>query len=200
MEEAGARLARPGVVVEPRKMWPSALATLGVDLKGKIAEGALPGRAVARMTDLGTATRCASCSATTPRTDRCRCRWCRRWWRCWGTGGRGWTRSCGWSRPPGPVLVGDLADGLSRYLRVPVAGSWAIVDPDVPPGKGAANSAQRVAAVGRRFELHADIAPGSSVLLVDDRTVTGWTLTLAARAVRRAGADQVQPLVLAAQS
>src|SRR3954465_15342106 len=44
LQEADARLARPGVVVEPRKMWPTALANLGVDistgsirrLKGKI--------------------------------------------------------------------------------------------------------------------------------------------------------------------
>ncbi len=53
VEEADARLARPGVVVEPRKMWPTALANLGIDLKGKIAEGAEAGRAVARLTDLG---------------------------------------------------------------------------------------------------------------------------------------------------
>ena len=53
VEEAGARLVAPGVVIEPRKMWPSALANLGVDLKGKIADGAGEGRAVARLTDLG---------------------------------------------------------------------------------------------------------------------------------------------------
>ena len=53
LSEATARLARPGVVVEPRKMWPTALANLGIDLKGKIAEGASEGRAVARLTDLG---------------------------------------------------------------------------------------------------------------------------------------------------
>ncbi len=29
LEEADARLSRPGVVVEPRKMWPTALANLG---------------------------------------------------------------------------------------------------------------------------------------------------------------------------
>jgi ATP-dependent DNA helicase RecQ len=38
------------------------------------------------------------------------------------------------------------------------------------------------------------------VLLVDDRVVTGWTLTVAARALRQAGATAVLPLVLAAQS
>ena len=53
LEEAGTRLARPGVPIEPRKMWPTALTTLGIDLKGKIAEPAEEGRAVARLTDLG---------------------------------------------------------------------------------------------------------------------------------------------------
>jgi ATP-dependent DNA helicase RecQ len=38
------------------------------------------------------------------------------------------------------------------------------------------------------------------VLLVDDLVVTGWTLTLAARAVRTAGARKVLPLALALQS
>src|SRR6478736_5418793 len=51
--EAEARLSRPGVPVEPRKMWPTSLANLGIDLKGKIAEGAEEGRAIARLTDLG---------------------------------------------------------------------------------------------------------------------------------------------------
>ncbi len=38
------------------------------------------------------------------------------------------------------------------------------------------------------------------MLLVDDLVGTGWTLTLAARAVRRAGAADVLPLTLATQS
>ena len=50
---AAERLARPGVVVAPRKMWPTGLAAIGLDLKGKIAEAAEEGRAVARLTDLG---------------------------------------------------------------------------------------------------------------------------------------------------
>jgi ATP-dependent DNA helicase RecQ len=99
-----------------------------------------------------------------------------------------------------PTLTADLADGLSRYLRVPILGHWAIADPDVAPGQGVANSAQRVAAVGRRFDLQADIPDGARVLLVDDLVVTGWTLTLAARALRTAGAAEVRPLVLAATS
>ena len=38
------------------------------------------------------------------------------------------------------------------------------------------------------------------VLLVDDLTDTGWTLTMAARVVRQAGAPAVLPLTLAATS
>jgi len=38
------------------------------------------------------------------------------------------------------------------------------------------------------------------VLLVDDRVDTGWTMTLAAQAIRKAGAAAVLPLALASQS
>src|SRR4051794_2253415 len=41
--EAEERLRRPGVTLAPRKMWPTALANLGVDLKGKISGGAEEG-------------------------------------------------------------------------------------------------------------------------------------------------------------
>jgi ATP-dependent DNA helicase RecQ len=98
-----------------------------------------------------------------------------------------------------PTLTGDLASGLSRYLGVPVTGRFAIADPSVAPGQGAVNSAQRVAAVSRRFELRLD-QRGDRVLLVDDLVVTGWTLTLAARALREAGASDVLPLTLAVQA
>jgi ATP-dependent DNA helicase RecQ len=99
-----------------------------------------------------------------------------------------------------PTLTEELASGLSRRLQVPVVGRWAIVDPGVAPGQGAANSAQRVAAAGRRAALQADIPDGARVLLVDDLVVTGWTLTLAARAIRAAGGSAVLPLTLAVQS
>ena len=277
IEEAGARLARPGVVIEPRKMWPQALPNLGIDLRGKIAEPAEPGRAIARLTDLGhgqalrelfrapvagavvtggepehespgaDAPDAAGPAGTTDGV---------------GTAGvthgastAGMTDAAGVTEPadvaggagaggaPGasegvpaggletvpvplvravveilgdwqpqvdvivavesasrPGLVQDLAAGLSRYLQRPIVGTFALVDPSVPPGAGAANSAQRVAAVSRRFALRAEIPPGARVLLVDDRVVTGWTLTLAARALRQAGAGAVLPLTLAVES
>ena len=54
-EAATARLDRPGVELPPRAQWPTGADRLGVEVKGKIAPGdqVLPGRAVARLTDLG---------------------------------------------------------------------------------------------------------------------------------------------------
>ncbi len=199
---ARSSLDRPGVVVEPRRLWPTGLRGLGVDLTGKIREPAEPGRAVARLTDLGYGAALRelfrSGAADTPMPD-------------------GLVRAViavltDW-RPQvdgivvtesatRPLLLADFADGLSRYLRVPVLGRWTIADDAVPPGAGAVNSAQRVAAVVRRCGLAADpgALDGRRVLLLDDQVVTGWSLTLAARAILDAGADAVLPLTLAVQA
>ena len=69
--------------------------------------------------------------------------------------------------------------------------------PGVEPGRHDVNSAQRLAMVDRGLVLSVDQLPEhASVLLVDDRTDSGWTLTVAARLLRRAGAGAVHPLVL----
>jgi ATP-dependent DNA helicase RecQ len=199
VDEARLRLARPGVVVEPRSLWPSALANLGLDLKGRIGEGAEPGRAVARLTDLGHGQTLRELFGGEPRDSRLPDSLVAavievlQDWRPQVDGivvVESATR---------PSLTSDLADGLSRYLRRPVVGHWAIADATVPPGQGAMNSAQRVAAVSRRFRLEGRV-PTGPVLLVDDQVVTGWTLTLAASALRQAGATAVLPLVLAVRS
>ncbi|MCW2846900.1 MAG: ATP-dependent helicase RecQ [Marmoricola sp.] len=205
LEQAGERLRRPGVTLAPRKMWPSALANLGIDLKGKISEGAEEGRAVGRLTDLGHGQmlrelfRPEAPDGAVPRplVDAVL--------KVLGDWHPAWP-----ARPTGvayvesarrPRLVHSLADGLARYLHLPLVARWEIVDPDVPPGQGAANSAQRVAAVGRRFSLAVDEPlDGGPVLLVDDLMGTGWTLTMAARALRRAGASAVLPLTLGVES
>ncbi len=199
VEEASARLSRPGVVVEPRKMWPTALSSLGVPLSGKIKEGAETGRAIARLTDLGygNALRDLFREETpdgpvpVPLV-------------------KAMLEVLGDWRPQvdglvvvesltHPTLTADLADGLSRYLHKPVLGSYTIVDLDIRPGQGAMNSAQRVAALRRRFRLDAELPEAARVLLVDDLTVSGWTLTMAAYDLREAGAAEVLPLVLATQ-
>lgn len=42
--------------------------------------------------------------------------------------------------------------------------------------------------------------PSGPVLMLDDLVVTGWTLTLAARAIHEAGATGVLPVTLAVES
>jgi ATP-dependent DNA helicase RecQ len=97
-----------------------------------------------------------------------------------------------------PQLVAHLADGLARYTGLPLVARVRIVG-DVPPGAGSANSAQRLRAVTARYAVDSpDDVAGRAVLLVDDRTDTGWTLTVAARLLRTAGARAVYPLTLAA--
>jgi ATP-dependent DNA helicase RecQ len=200
VEEAGARLARPGVPIEPRKMWPTALPSLGIDLKGKIAETADEGRAVARLTDLGHGQALRQLFRPDTADGQVPASLIR----------AVLTMLDDW-RPEvdaivaveslsRPTLTDDLAQGLSRRLQVPVVARWAVVDADVAPGQGAANSAQRIAAVTRRAALQGQVPDGARVLLVDDLVVTGWTLTLASRATLEAGASAVLPLTLAVQS
>ena len=52
---ASDRLLRPGVEITPRRMWPTGMRELGVEVSGKIDPGlsAEPGRAIGRLTDLG---------------------------------------------------------------------------------------------------------------------------------------------------
>ncbi len=197
--DAADRLSRPGVPIEPRKLWPTGLSALGIDRSGKIRQPAEVGRAIARLTDLGHGTALrelfrGDAPATVPvPLARAVVAMLADW------------------RPDADVivvtrsetrdeLVTDLAAGLSRYLQRPVVGHWAITDPSVLPGQGATNSAQRIAALTRRHGLlldDPDAVRGRRVLLVDDLVATGWSLTLAADALAGAGAEAVLPLALA---
>jgi ATP-dependent DNA helicase RecQ len=196
------RLARPGVPIEPRKLWPTGLATLGIPLSGKIAEGATEGRAVARLTDLGLGQQLRDLFRPDTEDGPVPVPLVRAVVAVLGDWTPGAQVLVAVESATRPVLVSDLAAGISRHLGIPLVGRFVIADPGVPPGRGAANSAQRVAAVRRRHRLVAEPAQvaGKTVLLVDDRVVTGWTLTLAAAALREAGASAVAPLTLAVES
>ncbi|BDZ43821.1 ATP-dependent DNA helicase RecQ [Paraoerskovia sediminicola] len=100
-----------------------------------------------------------------------------------------------------PQLVEHLATGLARYLGVPLVGTVGPVSGREEPGRHDVNSAQRLAGVAHRLGLELTEAaaaglPGRAVLLVDDSTDSGWSLTVAARLLRRAGAEAVHPFVL----
>ncbi len=196
---AGDRLARPGVALSPRKLWPTGMAHLGLELGGKIT-GAEEGRVVARLTDLGLGQALrdlfrpgapdeavpvplvqgvvATLADWAPEADGI----------------------VGFESRTHPLLVDSLVDGLSRHLQVPVLGRVAVRDDTIAPGRGATNSAQRVAAVSRRLELQVADVAGRRVLLVDDLVVTGWSVTVAAAWLRGAGADAVLPLALGSET
>ena len=110
----------------------------------------------------------------------------------------------GWAeRPVGVVGIGSrsrphqvahLARRIAEIGRLPLLGTLR------PAGErpaAHANSAQRLAAVWNGFAEPDFTLPAGPVLLVDDVIDTGWTVTVAARLLRRAGATAVLPLALA---
>ena len=100
-----------------------------------------------------------------------------------------------------PVLTHHLATGLAAYLGRPLIGAVGPVPGREEPGRHDVNSATRLAGVAGRLRLELSPAAlgglaGRRVLLVDDWTESGWTLTVAARLLRQAGAEAVYPFVL----
>jgi ATP-dependent DNA helicase RecQ len=196
---ASDRLSRPGVAVAPRKLWPTGLAHLGLDLSGKI-NGAEEGRVVARLTDLGLGQALRDLfrpGAPDQEVPVALAQGVVATLADWTPGVDG---IVGFESRTHPLLVDSLVDGLARHLQVPVLGRVAIRDDTIAHGRGATNSAQRVAAVSRRMELQVPDVAGRRVLLVDDLVATGWSLTLAAHWLRSAGADAVLPLALGSET
>jgi len=193
-------LGRVGVPVEPRVQWPVGADRLGLPVRGRIAEGerALEGRALARLTDLGWGTALrevfAAGAADAP-VSRAMLDGCVRVLAQWG-----------WEERPvavvalpsrrRPLLVDSLARGIAEVGRLPYAGALALRDGG-PRGEPGGNSAFRLAGVWERFDASSLELPAGPVLLVDDLVDSRWTMTVAAREVRRAGATAVLPFVLA---
>jgi ATP-dependent DNA helicase RecQ len=206
LEQAGERIARPGVVVEARKVWPTAMPALGIDLSGRIPpeEQAEPGRAVGRLTDLGWGNQLRDLFAPgvedgeLPVPLRHGLVQVLETWDFGADGGP--DAIVGVDSSTRPMLVRQLASGLSRYTGWPEV-ARLVVAAGAPPARADVNSAHRLAAVFGRLTI--DPGPGVAgrrVLLLDDRTDSGWTLAVAARQLRLAGADAVFPLVLAASN
>ncbi|HKS45965.1 MAG TPA: RecQ family ATP-dependent DNA helicase [Amycolatopsis sp.] len=196
------RLAQPGVDLPPRRQWPTGLAALDVPLSGRIgkAEQAETGRVLGRLTDVGWGARLREVVGRTapdgelpdPVFQAC----------------VSVLAAWDWSRRPvavvalpsgqRPRLTHELATRIAQVGRLRFLGTLETAG----SAPRRANSAQRVADLCQRFVLPDDLAADLStvdepVLLVDDLVDTGWTMTAAARLLRRAGAPAVLPFALA---
>ncbi|WP_326596170.1 RecQ family ATP-dependent DNA helicase [Streptomyces sp. NBC_01803] len=218
LEAAHGELARPGAPIEPRRMWPTGLPAVGIELKGRIPAGeqAAPGRALGRLSDIGWGNRLRPLltpgapdapvpddvvdAVVTVLAD-------------WARAPDGWTSGAAGApgRPVGVVTVGSasrprlvrsLGERIAAVGRMPLLGTVEREPGTASPGRG--NSAQRVRALSGSLRLAPELteavrAAGGPLLLVDDFTESGWTLALAARLLRTSGAGEVLPLVLAVQ-
>jgi ATP-dependent DNA helicase RecQ len=201
---ARAHLAKAGVAVEPRVMWPTGMDRLGVPVKGRLtpAEQSAPGRALGRLSDLGWGQRLRELLREDGPAPEDLLRACVRVLAEWP-----WEhRPVGVVAMPSrshPQLVASLARGLAQIGRLPMLGSLDLRHGG-PTGAPGGNSAFRLATVWERFGVGAELAAAVSaaqgpVLLVDDLVDSRWTLTIAARQLRLAGAPAVLPFGLALQ-
>jgi ATP-dependent DNA helicase RecQ len=204
VEQATRSLDRVGVPVEPRAQWPSGVGRLGVDVSGRIPPDERPetGRVVARLTDLGWggalrelfATGAPDVPVPEPLLGACA-----RALRDWPWEARP-VAVVGVPSVARPTLVGSVAEGLSRLGRLPLLPPLEIAD-GAPPATQGGNSAFRLAGVWGRFVVTQPLRSALAdldgpVLLVDDLVDSRWTLAVAARELRRAGADAVLPFAL----
>jgi ATP-dependent DNA helicase RecQ len=195
------RLMRPGVELAPRKQWPSGLGKLGVNLSGKIGDGPAPGRVIGRLTDLGWGARLRHLLDEPDRevsddVVQAAVKVLASW--DWVTRP---TAVLALDSERHPLLISSLARELARLGRLTDLGTLQY-SPERRPVT-AANSAYRVAALnGSWLAPDSDVvaAARGPVLLVDDLTDSGWTLTMAARVVRAAGVPDVLPFALASTS
>jgi ATP-dependent DNA helicase RecQ len=198
------RLLRPGVDVPPRRMWPTGMRDLGIDASGKIPPGlsAEPGRALGRLTDTGWGMRLRAILADDARDEpvtaelteaviKVLAAWD------WDTRPAAVVTLPSRARP---LLIESLAKRIADAGRLPCLGSLAYADGG--PGPRRHNSAQRLRSLWDALMVpgplrHALGDLDGPVLLIDDRIETGWTMTVAAKLIREAGAPTVLPLVLA---
>ena len=200
---ARASLDSPGVPIEPRAQWPTAMDRLGVPVKGKIpaAQQLQPGRALTRLSDLGWGTRvravldgpdAPASAGLLHRAVEVLAAW-------------DWVR-----RPVAvvampsrrrPLLVDSVARELAGIGRLPFLGTLDLLDGG-PTGEPGGNSAFRLAGVWGRLSPGPGLADAlgsvnGPVLLVDDLVDSRWTLTVAGQLLLAAGAESVLPFAVA---
>ena len=199
---AASSLDKVGVEIDPRAQWPTGFA----QAKGKIAEDERvePGRAVARLTDLGwggTLREVFAAGAEDAPVTEALLGACIRVLQDWDWADRPAAVVNIPSRAK-PQLVDSFARGIARIGRLQDLGRLDLVG-DGPRGEAGGNSAYRLAGVWDAFAVGPELADslkalhGSPILLIDDRVDSRWTVTVVGRELRRNGAGAVLPFALA---
>jgi ATP-dependent DNA helicase RecQ len=201
---ASSSLDRVGVQIEPRAQWPTAADRLGVAVRGNIApaERMLEGRALARLTDITAAGRWCrdllSANAPDAPASRELVAACVRVLADWPWADRPAAVVSMPSRSR-PILIESVARGVAEAGKLPYLGSLEYAGRG-PTGEPGGNSAYRLAAVWNAFTAPTTLvatAPPGPILLIDDFADSRWTLTIASRDLRLAGAPAVLPFALA---
>ncbi|MEW1989793.1 RecQ family ATP-dependent DNA helicase [Brevibacterium casei] len=200
-QDAAGTLHRIGLPIEARSTWPSGMANIGVSLKGRIPadELAEEGRVIARLSDLGQGQvlrEFLAHDAPDAEVPSQIGKWCLQVLGEWD-----------WAVRPEvvvsipsarrPVTVRSLAANLASAGRLIDGGELLQVHDHGTPD---VNSAFRVKDLHDAFVVPPEVAEavaGKAVLLVDDEIVSRWTMAIAARQLRLAGAAAVLPFALA---
>jgi ATP-dependent DNA helicase RecQ len=205
-EAARGHYHRVGLEISSRVRWPTGLPAIGILLSGNIRtdERALPGRVIGRLSDIGRGEALRQIldedvpDGSVPRDLlESAVRVIEDW------------SSAATVRPRGIVaiqstrrarLVSSLAEGIAQATELPFLGTLATASNSA---NSSSNGAHRIRALQGAFAVSRRIAEAcreldGPVLLVDAVVDSGWTMTLAARELRRAGARGVLPFALAA--
>jgi ATP-dependent DNA helicase RecQ len=205
---ASSSLDRVGVPIEPRAQWPTGADRVGVPAKGKLAAGErmLEGRALARLTDLGwggTLRAIFAPNAVDAPASEALLAACMRVLGEWP-----------WEERPSavvsvpsrsrPQLIASVAAGLADAGRLPYLGALELAGGG-PTGGPGGNSAYRLGGVWNGFAVSPAVSAAlgtlsGPVLLVDDLADSRWTITVASRLLRQAGAPGVLPFALAVRA
>ncbi|KUF06907.1 ATP-dependent DNA helicase RecQ [Leucobacter sp. G161] len=203
--QASSRLESSGVPIEPRGQWPTGADRRGVPVKGRITvtERAETGRVIARLTDLGWGGTLRELFAAGAQDQDLPAALIpailvtlRDW--PWEERPVGVVAMPSLSRPR---LITSTAALIAERGKLPLLGTldFDLARPAAGPG---GNSAFRLASVWDRWSVSPELAatvsraPGP-LLLVDDFVDSRWSLTVASRTLKLAGAPAVLPFALA---
>ena len=202
LDTARTTLGKAGVAIDPRAQWPTGMDRLGVPVRGRISvdEQCEAGRAIARLSDLGWGPRLRHALAQDGPVPS-------------ELVGAAVATLASWPwrhRPTSviwvpsrthPQLIESVATEVARIGRLTLLGPLEMRHGG-PTGGPGGNSAYRLAGVWERIAVPEWVRdalgrdPGP-VLLVDDLVSSRWTMTIAGRALRQAGAEGVLPFALA---